>query len=713
MAKIIASLLAGISVFLAPFNHYFIRCDAIVIKENDGIYYKYQEVYQLTYQDIIIYEDEEMNDLSFCLVNNYIYVLFKDDNYYTLDKYTLSGNKVKSISITNVYPSLKIKAFNNQLLIYGGIDIDLLIDIASCDDNHLTSYDLVLLDLVKEIDHMLVDGFMGNLNDDLEITSINIYKGYEDELISEVFIFNNEMYLSGKKGINSSGIYGNGGGEYYLLRLEEDIKFRQIFKNEIEQVKMIDDQIYLSTSKEVYLFACDNSLILGLNLGLKSNFIYLCNNYMCFAICQNKGYLVNVLTNTILYECDLSGYDFYGCSDYLYFLKEEKGYVLDIIDLGEYLKIVYPKYYNQTESLGGLYGRYSLSDISYDYYFEKIIFGQYEAVYHYQCNDLKVDLDGKVIVLEEENVIDGMIYPLGYHLFFNGVGYLNETLIYQNHEISAPGDYTLRLEGINKVKEIKFKVEEAQVGFSDYLLLDYDLYTPIESTIKVKIDCLDETSQVLVNEEYFDVYQEGEEYYIYLDIKKADNGFLIKRGYNQDGSTYPINYFIRILGLEEASLSLSENIIKENEEVGIEVNIYQGAEALRCLILEVDGNSYFYSLGEAIIKLDEVYDNEPFTLYFGVSNGSKVFDKVKLFSGIINDGSEILEVKIVQKGEAIETMRFNLNNKGVKVIDSGDYYLELSESHDHKIIILSIIIGIISFSLIMMIRYKRRFKKIK
>ena len=417
-----------------------------------------------------------------------------------------------------------------------------------------------------------------------------------------------------------------------------------------------------------------------------------------------------------MYTDVIEGYDYICASDYLYFKKEDKVYILDLLDESLFLEEVNYCYYKQIEEMNGLYGKYKLESKIYDPYFDRLIYGEYDVDYKYKCKDLEIIEHGKCFLEMEANVKEGGIYPTGYHLLFSGIAYLNDQLIYQNHEIAYPGEYILELVGTNAKNVIKFSVSEDQTKFIDNINTSYDLYVLEEKTIKVKIESSTPIDVICVNDQLYNTYLEGDFYYINLLVNRGDNGYLIKYGISKDVKLLPINYFFKVLGIIDNVVEANVNVISSSDNVKVDACINTGNEALRVIVVKMkkQGNEliYYYPIGNTSINLNNSGDAE-FSVYLGLYNGSTSFDLVKVFDGDASNNIEI-EVNVLSKQEYIEELEFVINkNKGINSIQIKDNYINLSYEKNYKLIIIFSCISVILSIIIFYTRYKKKIKKNK
>ena len=714
MIKILSVLLMSSIMYFTPFQSFFIETDASCLIEKDGIRYIEQDTYKIVYKDILINEFEEYQSLDFCYFNNFIYLLIKEEKYYTLSKYSISGNFVEMIKLSDFYYPLKIDNIDNNLYLYGGINIDYLINEFNREDNNLFDFDLRLYEATIDKEHYLRDGFIMNIDAKFNILNVDVYLGMGEEEFYQLKSIDGLLYCYGKKDYLSGYIYTNGGLDRssFLLTLNEDKKFIQIYKEEISSFKIVDDKLVVCTLNEIYCYDSDYSLIISLILPFKSDFSYVLDNYSCLIISSNNGYLIDLENGKIIYQFAIENYDFRSMSDYLYLKKENKSFIFDLVNMSGFLTSVNVCFYNQVEELDGIYGKYKINNIVYNPYFDRLVYGNYDANYIYKMDDLIIELEGRVIVEKETNVVEGGIYPIGYHLFFSGSGVLDGKMIYQNHEVNEIGDHELILNGIDDKYIIHFKVENNQVSFSDNINIEYDYYVSENNKIRLIFDNED-INKVKVNDKFYDIKKDNELSFIELDVTRGDNGYLVQYAIIDNKEVY-LNYFFKVLGIIEDAIGLDLEIIENKDNYNLCFNINEGAKYLRNIIVKVKKQGseveLLFPLGDGIINLGSIDGPISYEVYLGLYNGSNSFDLIKLFNGNSID-SYICEVNINSKSEYIDSFSIMINKgKDDSWLEIGNYYIDLDNKNNNFSLIISSIVGIFASSFIVFIRFKKKMK---
>lgn len=723
MAKLIACFLLGVSLICDLYKPYFLDGDTVTYQKQGNLSYVYDGEYKLLFNDTIVYQNDTLEDLSFCKLNNNIYVLVKRDNYH-IYKYSLSGNLLMSADISSFYLDLKIGLIKDRIVLFGKIDIDSLVDKYNHADNDLLDFDKSLYESVLGKDYFLEDGVFIFLNNNLEIEDTIVLKGRENECIENLYYLDDKIYITGKKGNVSGGIYGNGGGSnaFYAIELNDNYEVvnRQIFKEKITNFKKIGKNIIISTISDIYTFEDLNCLISSLKMGVESDNCFLTIDFRALIVLDNKAILIDLIDSKKVLEIDTNGYDFSHISEYVYLKKEERFFVLDIINDGMFLKTVEDGYYEQAGSLEGLYGVYELVDTSYNPFFDRLVYGSYQTFYKYKLDNLVIKLEGITKTKKEVNVKEGMIYPLGYHLLFSGNGYLNDKMIYQYQEVEIEGLNVLRLEGTSEIDEISFYGSSEQVSFSDDLISSYDYYFIEGSEMKINIDANININSVIVNGYYYDVIYENDEAYINVFVKEGINGYFISAATLEENGrikTIPINYFFKVLGVKNNIVSINSEVYSSDNEVVIRINFEEGQDALRVFVLKVEYNNqdylHYYPLGNGDISLeDKITGDYNYQFFIGLYNGSEYYDLVEIFKGSAN-GYDLFKTKVVNRQEYLEAIDVVINKSGaVKEIEIGNEYISIVEEKDYKVLVISIIISIIIASLIIVIRYKKRIKQL-
>ena len=726
MVKIIWTMLLGLSLLTPPqYDLHYLEITSIVYQKYQDLSYEYDGTYKIKYNNIILYENYEAEELSFVIHNKSIYVLFIKEERIEINKYSISGNLITKLVIKNVYTNLGIISFNDNLYLFGGIKTN---DLEKLMTEEYDIFEEALFNNIKEKDYKDIDGIVINLKEDLTLQDVFLFNGSGDEYFDKAYIFGNDLYLTGKKEALSGYYYGMGGNDNasFIMQVDNDFKLiqRQIFNEKINNIDLIDDNLIVQTNMAIYVFNGLDSLILSRKLGFESSYSYASNNKLVLEIMDNKVYLYALDGLSLIGEYEIEGYDLETISDYIYLKRLDQYFILDVINQYDFYDLVNYRYYHQVELLTGLYGTYYLIDTEYDKYFDQLVYGEYEAIYKYRClNQLDLELKASVIIEEEVNVNEGSIYPLGYHLLFSGIGYLNGELVYQNQEVSSLGLNELKLIGADgEERIINFIVEESQNDVKEELISNYD-YVSSDNYYELIIDIGDlDSSQIgklYINEENYDYEIEGNKIITKLPLEEGINAFLVNYLIVNEKEKVYFNYFFKVLRLYEDNLDCFINIEKEDDQTTIDINLGNANYLAKMIELKIWNNyeekTYYYPLGDANIMVNDTEGEYDYSLSICFYNGSKSLNNLEIVKGKLSlPSAKMGIIKIIEKQEYVNEFKIVFeNDNGIKSLETNDYYLELVKSDDYSILLISIIVSIFIGMIIIIFRIKRSRKHSK
>ena len=116
------------------------------------------------------------------------------------------------------------------------------------------------------------------------------------------------------------------------------------------------------------------------------------------------------------------------------------------VDIADYrLFKCFEKYHEEIDdknSVYTLFGKAELINEECESYFTDRVVGSYNFELTYRSiNDLIFSKNVKQEIDLEVNVSEGMVYPSGYRIIFNGYGKLNDESVVSNHPIYNEGEY--------------------------------------------------------------------------------------------------------------------------------------------------------------------------------------------------------------------------------------------------------------------------------
>ena len=324
--------------------------------------------------------------------------------------------------------------------------------------------------------------------------------------------------------------------------------------------------------------------------------------------------------------------------------------------------------------------------------------GTYEIVYGYKEYQKKMI----VHVLEEENVKEGMIYPISYKLYFTGVAFLNNKMIHNNYTISEEGSYLLELYSNKKEKrQINFTVSKTQIDFQNYVIPKADFEARINKNITIiyKMPVISDDFEVIVDEMYYQNYN-YKEGILKIDFNFDRPGFYKRLINSINGIT--INDIITFNIIEDDPI-INFTLVENRKNIEL---IYENeCENIRLFNVYLDNNFYkSYPIGDnnIILPYEKNYNQIKVMLAYEQSC-NKIYEK-ELFTSLLDEdcNSDFIKIEIIKKEENIDRYKLSLENKNkVEMIKNEDKVIfEQVEEDDYIINIIIIILIIINITLL-------------
>ena len=673
-----------------------------IVKIENEVSLEVQDRQYLKRGDVNLISFSILEDISFISINDEIILSSKLDGIvtiYQLDKYGVVKNKK---TLPNKYEEFFLEFNNNVIYAYGGI----------------FSYEEEFLKYKKEY-FSKTDCFIASVDNDLNLFNFNCFGGSLNEAFSNIKFYDNFILLSGYKEDLSGGDFGNGGKEvsglFVILNYNFKIEKYLIFNELINSINY-NNNFTIITKNYIYLFDIDLNLKNSQKFPSESIFSAFTTNNAIVVI--NDSEVIIYDGNTLK---DIDHYQYtnpiegaYSNNKYIV-IKGEKLYKLNVFDLRDFLPNQIHNYLIPG-SIYTIYDKLNLDKIIYKDYFDPLVSGVYDVEYDFK----EVKLPGTYHVLEEENVSNDMIYPIGYRLLFSGTGYLNNKLINNNYSLNYPGNYKLELISVDKSsREINFRVDGDQINFTESLNKTYDKSVLINEYLEIDLELqsLSETKilkiisnydtsfsyannilkiKVIYDEPglkllYIDhlIYQIGEDEFIY-NIKKT--------------------YLINVVNDEFIISTLFSNLNKPVFNIKIIDNLIQ----LRGINIRVLSNkseyNYFYPLCDFDIELDNLETDIVYKVYidiiYTVDHKSLLSSNLFMLEVSGKSSYDIATIDITSKGQSIEEANIYLNEKTYKLYEANKLIYEDSYQSIIKGVITSIGIGFIICGIIIVIKNK-------
>lgn len=664
-------------------NKELIEDENIIINNNGNISFYFNSIFLCNIK---------CANYSYLIDNDYFYITFIDDNNLYIRKYDNNAKIVKNVKFNDsIYTDSKLKIMKND---------NSIVLFSTVNDNNYTDLKIIELD------------------DKLNNTKNAILKGELNDSFYDCEYFQEHYYLLIKHDKMSGGDFGYGGTLVLsLLDLDYNVLKNRYFNADYAKISINNDSVVsLITNQGTYAYDLALEAKFGLLFPHISLFWSKSYNELYLSLLEDRLEIYEILyddVNNINYFHLLKTYNYnldnqYLCEvvelnkrmylkfsdDYQYYLYElniydtrnfinEVNYLTAFNDINQYIDSWYQRLYLEKEG-----NNYNAD-----------VYGTYEI--SYVNGNFKKNMT--INVFEEANVMEDMIYPIGYKLYFTGVALLNNKMIHNNYSIDKEGKYTLELYSNTKEKKIiNFTVSNQQSTFQDYSLKksDFSAYVNQDVTLEYRLDEKEDINKIIIDDKE------------YHDYSFKDH--ILKINFNHDKSGFyhhKINYIDDIeindlvsFNIIDDDLSLYFNLIEDKKK--IKIDYYNDNNNLRLFNLYLDDKlykSYPISENNIILPYESNYRLAKITLTYANNDGS--YSSYDLASFILSDAksSELLNIEINKKEEAIKEFSFVIKNKkNIEKIKCEDKIIYEKKQDDNKsslyLLIFLIIINIISYS---------------
>lgn len=713
--------------FLNLFNYQVIVDEEVKYEEilyQDGFYIIYQEadiIKLKTTNDEWIRELNVTKNINAFLVNRDMYIF----DYYNGEAkciiYGIDGKvKREKIIFQNHVLNYCIELYNNNFYIVGSI-------------NNYT--DKIFID-TKSDGLALKDGFLLELNTDLEVTTSRVYGGAMNEEFFKITFTEDYLYIAGKKDILASGDFGNGGknnGDIFVTKLDlnKDIIDTLVINdlNNIVDLFYFKDNIFLGSRGYLYKLSPDLKTNLTNKIPEAALYITPSAYNKIVVIGSNKNYIFD-LVNLKLIETVINEKQIINIKEFdkTFYIKSDNYYYFDIASLEDLLYIdeIYSEY-SPVMEVKTIFGDASYSEDLGEIRYDATVYGTYERKLKF-INSFGTSfiVERESVVRKEANVSEGGIYPLGYNILFTGIGYLNGSSIANNYSVANAGDYTLKLVGANKEEyEINFRVDSEQISFEEAKVIDYHNVVKKDNVYFLNLKYsseIDEIKSVTVDEEE----------YTNILVNKTDKTISIKmEPKNLEGIYYhvinSINYkeneLIRKIKVDKVYVV---NVLKDVMQVSVDkisnyeykVNLEDSNTARYFLVSYIHNNqeySYKYPLSSNKVYIGDLPKKEnlevSLSIYYDL--GDKSYKRQELMNLVFNnlDDNNILEIDVLKKEETLQEFVVKIANEDdLELLEIDNVILFEKVEKDYFI---HIVIGVVLLALIGFGIYKIRYRNYK
>lgn len=439
------------------------------------------------------------------MVGETIYIGFYNNDKFTIFLYNIYGARLEKIILEDFVGKCEFIMLDNNLYLIGST--------------------------TKEIDE-------SKKGKNIVIYNLNSreYK-YYGGLLNEEYVcgdvYEDTLYIAIYKDALTYGDFGNGGdGENNIVIVSIDknldvIKYIVLDKkDEIIKIK-VKENIILETTNSLISITKDLQIINSFN---KTNEI------IKVFVGEQKVYLfysdkIEILNNQNLFNYDCFMYDFEEKNilqyDNILYLKDNNLYMFDIIDLTRWK--CFDRYYDEEDlsTLYTIYGPAELINKKCKTYFDENIYGNYEFEVVYKTYiGVEFSKHIKQHISSEFNVCNGMTYPQGYRLLFNGNAYLNGKAIVNNYPVDIIGKHKLIIYGNGTEQEINFNISDSLMKNNDIIYTDYDLSVNVNEKVIIEYSLSDYSEDFIIKDVVCNreiISYKIENNVLMLELKKYDN----------------------------------------------------------------------------------------------------------------------------------------------------------------------------------------------
>lgn len=647
-----------------------------------------------TNQSIILKENEDNINVENIINYNDKHIIIKNDTI-LLDKEIIKGNLIAhKINTNKLY--LIVKDAKNYLYLIK--------------DNKITKQIEIIMDSPRAIslcNNSIIIGGSNNNNMSIEkydetlqlLDSIN-YIGNGIQMCNQLICIDGYIYAGGiKDAISGNKYFKNVGSKNeiktFIFKLDEDLNLiKDAYFNELMEKEILKDLYQYQDNIGVviqgdknYNYVLDKNLNMVSRANIKENvhivqtnkkhgigqlYLYQSPNYIKLEIQKNNIVeTINMTEGTYI-----SHYVNKGIL-YIYYLYNETIYLQEISEYHiDYLETLYLDYFDYDETtLNHFQVDSYLEDLTTKIdnispYFVRNQNGKYEITYLLtRENNDEIIIKTPLIVRDYVNIRDGLVYPLGYQLFFFGNAKLNNKSINNGASLNTEGLQTLEITNANgEIKTYNFTVVDSYYKTINLPTMQTDFVMDKNATLWLSLGTKEVKSITVNGINVGKIRKINDEYW--AEINKANTPELIKVGYQKlviteiqysNNEIDKVNYSM-ILCINKDNPNYAIQEINDKQKLNLKVDVSDEDQSLTNVIVDVYQNnkiikSYVTNLKNIKITLPKLAINTPFELYVRAKseneNTTLMYYKGKL--------SKDITIPL--------TITFNENNNSIKTIN--------------------------------------------
>lgn len=674
----------------------------------------YEDKYILYYQNHLFQTFDQGAEIKMVAHLNHIVVfqyyehkikLFVWDHYQRL----IASNLLYDEFVSN----FQVRVLNGKLLLVGGIN----------------GYHSEELKAAKKPYLDQIDACIIVFDDSFEVDKAYTYGGIYNEYFIDIKTDYNNYYLIGKKDTLSGGDFGYGGGHnggYMIVALNQEFTILNyhIIRAQTFVSWDILDNISIITNDTWYALSSDLTLLQTKEFNFSCYFGYFSDNGYLLAMSNETAYIFDRFTYGLLDDIDIMSEAMIIGENEIYRIKDGLITSINIFDMRYFKTVV--RNPQENNMIRSVIGDFNLQNTIIEPFYDPIVYGTYHITYDYGF----FSTNGTIEIPLESNLIENAIYPLGYALFFTGIGYLNGEKIVNNYKVLATGAHTLSLYGASgEKKDITFFVDAHQIKFEDprYRKTDFEVIQNQTFSLKWKVDNPNHypiESISLNGTKITDfTYDEGLITYTTTLHQPGTYTFVIDaiQYAHQERSIQLVNGHEFIIGVLKKPPTINATLLETKNSVIYHAQIADYEQTLRGLYIRLIDNQerqINYSLKNVTLIADDLVIHKKYEIVVGFlyNQGANLqeIELIRLIHIPHSTSEAIGDLEIVRLGESIEEIRINIRkNQALKAIVD---HQQTIYTYEHFSILQPIIIctfiGFFITSCIIAIRW-RFFRKAK
>ena len=708
-----------------------------------------------TNQSIILKENEDNINVENIINYNDKHIIIKNDTI-TFDKEIIKGNLIAhKINTNKLY--LIVKDAKNYLYLIK--------------DNKIIKQIEIIMDSPKAIslcNNSIIIGGSNNNNMSIEkydetlqlLDNIN-YIGNGMQMCNQLICIDGYIYVGGiKDAISENKYFKNVGSKNeiktFIFKLDEDLNLiKDAYFNELMEKEILKDLYQYQDNIGVviqgdknYNYVLDKNLNMVSRANIKENvhivqtnkkhgigqlYLYQSPNYIKLEIQKNNIVeTINMTEGTYINHYVNKGIL------YIYYLYNETIYLQELSEYHiDYLETLYLDYFDYDETtLNHFQVDSYLEDLTTKIdnispYFVRNQNGKYEITYFLtRENNDEIIIKTPLIVRDYVNIRDGLVYPLGYQLFFFGNAKLNNKSINNGASLNTEGLQTLEITNANgEIKTYSFTVVDSYYKTINLPTMQTDFVMDKNATLWLSLGTKEVKSIAVNGINVGKIRKINNEYW--AEINKENTPELIKVGYQKlviteiqysDNEIDKVNYsMILCVNKDNPNYVIQET--NDKQKLNLKVAVSDEDQSLTNVIVDVYQNnkiikSYVTNLKNIKITLPKLAINTPFELYVRAKSENENTTLMYYKGKLSKDITIPLTITFNENDNSIKTINIELDLSSTRLQHQqlllGQNKQNLSSKYqvtkNNTITIISIVgsLMIIIFVIIIMLKKKKQ-----